>query len=130
MSSPEIRLFKLNRQRVMRELEEYTEKAVKKGAIAVILVGSLARGDYTAFSDADIIIVIGESREKPVERLTKYMEAKVSIDIEPRVYTIKELREMIKNNAGIVREIAEYGILLGGDENIINEIKRRGSFNK
>ncbi|MEM2632169.1 MAG: nucleotidyltransferase domain-containing protein [Candidatus Bathyarchaeia archaeon] len=114
----------------MRELEEYTEKAVKKGAIAVILVGSLARGDYTAFSDADIIIVIGESREKPVERLTKYMEAKVSIDIEPRVYTIKELREMIKNNAGIVREIAEYGILLGGDENIINEIKRRGSFNK
>lgn len=130
MSSPEIRLFKLNRQRVMRELEEYTEKAVKKGAIAVILVGSLARGDYTAFSDADIIIVIGESREKPVERLTKYMEAKVSIDIEPRVYTIKELREMMKNNAGIVREIAEYGILLGGDENIINEIKRRGSFNK
>lgn len=130
MSSPEIRLFKLNRQRVMRELEEYTEKAVKKGAIAVILVGSLARGDYTAFSDADIIIVVEESREKPVERLTKYMEAKVSIDIEPRVYTIKELREMIKNNAGIVREIAEYGILLGGDENIINEIKRRGSFNK
>ncbi|MEM2294468.1 MAG: nucleotidyltransferase domain-containing protein, partial [Nitrososphaerota archaeon] len=93
----------------MRELEEYTEKAVKKGAIAVILVGSLARGDYTAFSDADIIIVVEESREKPVERLTKYMEAKVSIDIEPRVYTIKELREMMKNNAGIVREIAEYG---------------------
>ncbi len=57
MSFVGIRLFKLDYKRVMTKLEEYARKALMKGARTVILVGSLARGDYTAFSDADVVIV-------------------------------------------------------------------------
>jgi len=52
-----LKVFKLNYERVMEKLKEYTERAVSRGAVAVILIGSLARGDYTAFSDADVIVV-------------------------------------------------------------------------
>lgn len=124
MSSPKIRLFRLDREKVMAELREYAKKTVEKGALAVILIGSLARGNYTAYSDADIIIITKESHERPMDRAAKYMEPKASIDIEPRVYTIKEIREMIRNRARTVREIAEHGILLEGDEKIIEKIKR------
>ncbi|MEM2927228.1 MAG: nucleotidyltransferase domain-containing protein [Candidatus Bathyarchaeia archaeon] len=108
----------------MRELKEYAEMAVKKGALAVILVGSLARGDYTAFSDADIIIIVMESCERPMDRVMEYLEPKALIDIEPRVYTMKEIQVMMKRREKIIEEIAEYGILLHGDRRIIEEIRR------
>lgn len=108
----------------MRELEEYAEKAVAEGALAVILIGSLARGNYTAYSDADIIIIVKESPERPIDRIARHLQPKASIDIEPRVYTMGEIREMIRNKARIIREIAEHGILLKGDEGIISEIKK------
>ncbi|MEM3740693.1 MAG: nucleotidyltransferase domain-containing protein, partial [Candidatus Korarchaeum sp.] len=51
---------------VLKRLVDYAERAVARGAKAVILVGSLARGDYTAFSDADIIIISDEVPENPI----------------------------------------------------------------
>lgn len=84
----------------------------------------MAKGNYTAFSDADIIIIIKETSERPMDRIIKYQESRATIDIEPRVYTMGEIHQMIMNNAGIIREIAEHAMLLGGDEKIINEIKQ------
>ncbi|MBS7628018.1 nucleotidyltransferase domain-containing protein [Candidatus Bathyarchaeota archaeon] len=107
----------------MRGLKEYAERAVKKGALAVILIGSLARGDYTALSDADIIIIVRESSERPMDRVMEYLEPKASIDIEPRVYTMKEMQVMMKRGEKIIEEIGEYGILLSGDRRIIKEIR-------
>ncbi|MBS7634264.1 nucleotidyltransferase domain-containing protein [Candidatus Bathyarchaeota archaeon] len=108
----------------MRELRDYAEGAVEKGALAVILVGSLARGDYTAFSDADITIIIEKTDERPMDRTVRYMEPKMSIDIDLRVYAIKEIRIMIEKRARTIEEIAKHGILLGGDERIIEEIRK------
>ncbi|MBC7130080.1 nucleotidyltransferase domain-containing protein [Candidatus Bathyarchaeota archaeon] len=122
---PEIKLFKLNRNAVFRELKEYAKKNIEKGALAVILVGSLARGDYTAYSDADIIIIVKDSKDRPIDRITKYLEPKASIDIEPRVYTLKEIQAMIENETRIIEEIAKNGILLAGDQELIKQIKQR-----
>jgi len=47
----EVRFSRINYEEVMRRLREYAEKAVARGALAVILIGSLARGDYTARSE-------------------------------------------------------------------------------
>uniref|UniRef100_A0A7J2U4D7 Nucleotidyltransferase domain-containing protein n=1 Tax=Ignisphaera aggregans TaxID=334771 RepID=A0A7J2U4D7_9CREN len=54
-SSVEVKVFKLNYDYVIKKLREYAEKALEKRAVAVILVDSITRGDYTAFSDADIV---------------------------------------------------------------------------
>lgn len=53
-SSVDVKVFKLNYEYIIKKLRDYAEKALEKDAIAVILIGSLAKGDYTAFSDADI----------------------------------------------------------------------------
>ena len=57
-SSAGLRVFRLEYELVTRKLREYAERAVERGALAVVLVGSLARGDYTAFSDADVVVVV------------------------------------------------------------------------
>lgn len=48
----------------------------------------------------------------------------MSIDIDLMVYTIKEIRIMIERRARAIEEIAKRGILLGGDERIIEEIRK------
>ena len=122
-SSAEIKLFKLDYSRVIKELKEYARKALEKGAYAVILIGSLARGDYTAFSDADLVIIVSQSSRKPIERIKDYIDPSLSIDVEPRVYTIDELLRMAREKRRIVREILEHGIPLAGDEDILKMIK-------
>jgi predicted nucleotidyltransferase len=64
---------------------------LEKRAVAVILIGSLNRGDYTAFSDADIVIVVrNDYPEKFLDRVTDFTDPTLPIDVEPRVYTENE----------------------------------------
>ena len=122
-NSARIRFFKLDYERVMRALKGYAENALLKGARAVILVGSLARGDYTAFSDADIIIIMEKAHKNPVKRLKDFIDPTLPIDVEPRVYTIHELLKMAREGRRIIREMLTYGKLLAGDKTIIKSLK-------
>jgi len=124
LDSAKIRLFKLDYELVMKRLREYAEKARAKGAKAVILIGSLARGNYTAFSDADVVIIADNVPKNPIKRLGEFMDPKFPIDLEPRVYTTKEILNMARKKKRVIREIVEYGILLIGEEELIEKIKR------
>lgn len=104
-------------------MRAYALKALKKGAMAVILIGSLARGDYTAFSDADVVIVVKRSRRKPLERIGEFMDPSLSVDLNPFVYTVDELLRMGREGRGIVNEILKYGKLLAGDEGILKLLR-------
>jgi len=120
----EIKFLKLDYDEVMKKLKAYAEKVIEKGAIAVILIGSLARGNYTAYSDADVIIVLRGDNRRPIDRIPEYIDPALPIDIEPRVYTIDELNEMAKRGARIIKEILEIGKILAGDKQIIEELQR------
>ena len=122
-SSAEVRFFKLDYEKVLEELREYARKAVDRGARTVILIGSLARGDYTAFSDADVVIVSDNVPERHLDRITDFIDPTLSVDVEPRVYTSKELLKMAEEGRKLVREILEYGKLLAGDESIIEAVR-------
>ena len=86
-----------------------------------MLVGSLARSDYTAFSDADVIIIVPEglTPENPVERIKHFIDPEVSVDLQPIVYTEREFIKMAVQGRRIVREALSYGILLAGDDRIL-----------
>jgi predicted nucleotidyltransferase len=113
-----LKIFKLNYELVFKKLREYAERIVKENrALVVFLIGSLARGDYTAFSDADIVIIVHDNYPKKLpERIVDFMDSTLPLDIEPRVYTVSEFRKLVDSNARIVREIIEYGVLLAGNE--------------
>ncbi|OYT37997.1 MAG: DNA polymerase III subunit beta [Desulfurococcales archaeon ex4484_58] len=108
----------------MRELRNYAIEKIKRGVLAIILIGSLARGDYTAFSDADLVVIVRDDRRRPIDRLTEYIDPTLSIDLEPRVYTYNEILRMACRKDKLIEEIIEYGILLAGKRSIIEEIKK------
>jgi len=116
-------LFKLDYNKVMEKLREYGGKAVAKGAKTVVLIGSLARGDYTAFSDADILIISDNVPERPIDRLKEFIDPTLPIDLDVRVYTSKEFLKMAEKGMRIVKEVVKYGIVIAGDHTIISRAK-------
>jgi len=121
--SVEIKLQRLDYEEVMEKLKIYASKIIERGVCAVILIGSLARGDYTAYSDADVVIIVRESRLNPLDRLVEYLDPTLPVDLEPRVYTVEEIVKMAMEKRRIIKEIVEYGKVLAGDEKIIEDLK-------
>ena len=107
---------------MLRRLTEYASNVERRGAKAVVLIGSLARGDYTAFSDADVVIIVEHDHRRPIDRIAEYIDPTLPVDLEPRVYTVDELRAMAKRGARIVNEIIG-GVLLAGDGQVLEELK-------
>jgi predicted nucleotidyltransferase len=124
-NSAGLKVFRLNYELVFKRLKEYAERALEKGAIVVFLIGSLARGDYTAFSDADVIIIVRDDYPKKLpDRISDFIDPTLSVDVEPRVYTLSEFSKMAQNKERIIREIEKYGIILAGDVSFVKDILR------
>ena len=64
---------------------------MRKGAKLIILYGSLARGDYTATSDAGILIIrINSKIIRIIDRTLDFLDPSSPIDIEPRILTTEQ----------------------------------------
>ncbi|MBI2885695.1 MAG: nucleotidyltransferase domain-containing protein [Chloroflexi bacterium] len=84
---------------------------------SVILFGSLAQGNYTARSDADICIVLRDSDEaRPIDRIPTYLGhflgAPVPVDL--LIYTQQELASMRQRGIKLARELMDRSVLLAG----------------
>jgi uncharacterized protein len=66
-----VRVFRLERERVLRRLRERAEALVKArpDALEVRLFGSLARGQATPGSDADILVLLADGAPPLPDRL-------------------------------------------------------------
>ena len=116
-SNSAAKTFEINYPFIFEKLIEYGNNSIKKGSLLTILIGSLARGDYTPFSDADVIIITDIIRSE-----VEFMDPYMPIDIEPRVFTINEIYEMAKGRRKIIEEIIENGKILAGNYEIFNNI--------
>jgi len=92
----EIKLFRIDYDRVIEKLKEFAKRKINENnnILAIILVGSLARGDYTAFSDADLVVVVKEDDRRFLDRITEFIDPTLGIDVDPMVYTLSEIKEM------------------------------------
>lgn len=124
LSTVGVKVFKLNYDEVLKKLKEYGRKAVSKGAKVVILIGSLARGDYTAFSDADVLIIADNVPRRPIDRLKKFIDPLFPIDLDVRVYTSEEFLSMAEKGMRIVKETVKHGLVIAGDNAIICEAEK------
>ena len=59
-----------------------------------------------------------------VDRVSEYIDPSLSVDIEPRVYTVDELRKIALEKRRIVKEIIEHGKLLAVDESIVEMLRK------
>ena len=122
-SSSSVKVRKLDFVGLMEKLRKYAlNVAGRKEVKAVILFGSLARGDYTPSSDIDVLIVVRKAAGNPTERSIPYMDPSLPLDLQPFVLTEEELLLMAGEGRKIVRELVEHGVLLAGDEEVLRKI--------
>ena len=78
----------------------------------VVLIGSLARGDWSACSDADLVVIVDRSDERVIPfRSTGYLPRdSVGVPIDVFVYTAEEAKEWGPR----YRSEIETGVLLYG----------------
>jgi len=91
-NSAEVRVFRLDHRSLMERVRRYAEDLVGSGrAELVVLFGSLAEGRHLPSSDIDLLIVVREAPENPLERISAYIDPKLPLDVEPRVFTVEEI---------------------------------------
>ena len=100
---------------IKEEISDFISK-IKKGfdLTCVILFGSRARGDYTQFSDVDLII-IGKFSEKFLDRPLKLLAKNNSpYNFEIFCYTQLEFDLMFKRGNALILDAIYEGIPLEG----------------
>jgi predicted nucleotidyltransferase len=109
----------LDRDEVLGSLHRIAEKLLQDepDVRGVALFGSLARGDYSLRSDADVLIGLRSAREeKPADRippfLRAFLEAPVPVDVLP--LTVAEIRQRLKEASPFWRRIQREAIILAG----------------
>lgn len=91
--------------------------------LALILFGSLARGDYHQYSDADFCVVLAESPPSPFEGYDRVVAHDPSGVVQPLVYGADQFRQMVRQANGLALEVIADGIFLAGDEAFRREIE-------
>ena len=111
---PSVRIQFLDRGKILRELKELslTLKKERQDVISIILFGSLAKGNYTGGSDADIIIIVKHSKKDLVERIFEFRKyfLNCSIPVDVLVYTEEEVKKM--QHEGFIDSVMKEGVNL------------------
>ena len=86
----------------------------------VLIFGSFAKGKYDTESDVDLLVV-GDIKQQKVFSLLRPIEELISREINPVVWTLKDLKENRKKS--FVRDIVSKDkIMIIGDENEFRRI--------
>jgi len=110
-----VRVFKLNNEEIIIKLKSWAESlSHNKDVVGIILFGSLAKKEATPASDADIIILLRDSKERFDDRIPHFLPKKIGLTVEVFPYTIKEFHSSLKEKWGVAKEALENGILLYG----------------
>ena len=111
-----VKIKSLDKNKVLRELKRVARGIIKKdqAVVEISLFGSLAKGDYTGSSDADILIVLKNDSKRFIDRIPHYLgqflQADVPVDVFP--YTLSELEELGKGKNPFIKRIQDEKIIL------------------
>lgn len=99
----------LDRQRVLADLRQAVAEAKARypEIVRVYLIGSLVRGDWSATSDADLVVVVRRDFADILER-SRYQIACSSIPTDTLVYSEREFEQLAAEPGGfLARNLAE-----------------------
>lgn len=89
-------VYSMDKSRIWAALEELVEDlGARSEVLAVILFGSLVRGDFGVGSDVDILILLDHSDQPFLERLPLYRPQRFPVDIDVFPYTLAEWHQGI-----------------------------------
>ncbi|RMF30658.1 MAG: nucleotidyltransferase domain-containing protein [Chloroflexi bacterium] len=99
-------------------VERFVERVRSLRPLLVLLFGSVATGDFTQHSDADVLVVF----DHPVDWVTVY--ACSDGIVQPIVKTWQELTDQITAGEPFFCEIVEEGVVLFDDDDWYAQLRR------
>lgn len=117
-----VKYLRIDKERVIKELKEYA-LSLKGETLLVLLFGSLAKNTYTGSSDADLLIIVEDTPLSPLERIPHFISSDLSLPVEPKVYTKKEILKMLKEDNRWLKDVIATGIPLYQKEGCLEKLK-------
>jgi hypothetical protein len=112
----------------VRRFVEQTTDALDP--LALILFGSLARGDYHQRSDADFCVILAEDPDSPFAGYDQVVAFDPAGVVQPLVYGAGQFRRMLREANGLALEVLADGVFLAGDEAFLEEIEGLGTLTR
>jgi predicted nucleotidyltransferase len=109
-SSPSASVYWLNLDQIRRDLKKAVERLAHKHTEIeeVWLFGSLARGDAVPGSDADLLVLLRDSRSSFLDRMAQYQPDFCGVGVDVFAYTQAEVAGMrAEGNSFLERAQAE-----------------------
>mgnify|MGYP005846551931 CR=1 FL=1 len=108
------RIFRIDGEAVRARLREWAHSLGQSDAnvLGVVLFGSFARGDYTAASDADILVILQESPYRFDERIPLYRPRQLGVSADVFPYTLEEAKQSLRERWGVVPIAIQEGEVL------------------
>jgi len=105
-----IRVFRVNREEVIERLTRWAQSLrARPEVLAVVLFGSFARGDCTAASDADLLVLLRDSPLPFHERIPLYRPSRIGVSVDVFPYTLAEARRGLEEGWGVAPVAAREG---------------------
>lgn len=109
-----VRVWKIDREAILARLTRWARELGEQdeNVMAVVLFGSLARGDHTAASDADVLIILRESTVRFDERIPAFMPSNIGVGVDVFPYTLSETKRALEEGWGVARIALKEGMFL------------------
>ena len=102
---------KLIRYPHLNELETFLERIKEATPELILLFGSLSRGDYTQYSDIDVLCVFNQEFSSRKERFLKAYKYSDGL-VQTKTLTLKELKNGLKEANSFLHAIFNDGLIL------------------
>jgi predicted nucleotidyltransferase len=120
-----VRVWTIDRKAVLDRLENWAQAlAVDGNVAAVILFGSLARGDCTAQSDADVVVLLYDDTRPFRERLVSPAPDDIELGVDVFPYTLAEAQRSAAEGWGVMRPALAEGRVLFARGSVLDELRR------
>jgi UTP:GlnB (protein PII) uridylyltransferase len=117
-----VRFWRLNKEEVFSKIHAWAESLSNDpNVVCVVLFGSLARGDFTASSDADLLIILRNSEKRFDERIPDFLPSGIGVGADVFPYTIDEVKRALQEGFGVAEVAFREGIWLVDKEGLKNE---------
>jgi predicted nucleotidyltransferase len=119
-----VRVWTIDREAILNRLRTWAQALAAEGNIAaVILFGSLARGDCTAQSDADVVVLLYQDDRPFHERLLNGSPDDIGLGVDVFPYTLAEARRSVAEGWGVMRPALADGVVLFERDRVLDGLR-------